>query len=128
MAALITLIVTINNVQSSLHLSLLFSAASYFDRGTTLYSCRKFQCPFWGFYGFKEVVNLGPERRSTAILYKENIPLTHMSSLPCGRGIRARFGHVSIVNVYAPIGTHSASERSLFYGEDVVPLLRTLLT
>ena len=123
MAALTTLIVSINicSIQSQPKLALL---RSFIIRNTyDIVLLQEVSVASFGFYGYKEVVNQGPDRRGTAILYKENLPLTHITSLSSGRGVRARFGHVTIINIYAPSGSQNAAERSLFYGADIVPLL-----
>ena len=122
MAHLTTLLVTINicGIQSEVKLSLLksFINRHRFD----VVMLQEVSVPSFNFFGYNEIVNLGPDRRGTALLYKENLPLTHPVCLPCGRGIGVRFGHCTLVNVYAPSGNQSRQERALFFSADIVPL------
>lgn len=76
----------------------------------------------FNFYGYEEIVNLGDNHRGTAILYKENIPLTHINRLPSGRGTAANFGRVRLINIYAPSGSDNRQLRSAFFAEDVTVL------
>jgi exonuclease III len=49
-------------------------------------------------------INIGSERRGTAILIKDCYTLTDINYMPTGRGITALFNGVKILNVYAPSG------------------------
>ena len=78
--------------------------------------------PAFNFFGYKEQINNGPNNRGTAILYKDNIPLHTFRHTLDGRGISAKFGHHTLVNVYAPSGSQNRQARNIFYGQTVTPL------
>jgi len=48
--------------------------------------------------------NVGTDNRGTAILAKEGITLTNITSLPTGQGIAAYFEGIRIININAPSG------------------------
>jgi len=78
--------------------------------------------PSFNFFGYREIVNKGPNNRGTAILYKENVPLHSFQQTLDGRGTSARFGQHTIVNVYAPSGSQHRQARNQFFGQTVTPL------
>ncbi|KAK3922595.1 LOW QUALITY PROTEIN: LINE-1 retrotransposable element ORF2 protein [Frankliniella fusca] len=78
--------------------------------------------PAFDFYGYSECVNLGPDKRGTALLWKSALPISDVCSLPSGRAIAATFGDVRIVCVYAPSGTSGAQERRAFFAQDLALL------
>ena len=53
----------------------------------------------------KKYLNVGTERRGTAIFTKEHIHLTDIKYLPSGRGMAGRYRNMYIINVYAPSET-----------------------
>lgn len=81
-------------------------------------SVNRIQCP-----GYEEEVNPGTKKRGTAILWKTNLPLKITAKLTCGRGVAAKVGPLSLVNVYAPAGSQGRAAREQFFSEDMGPLL-----
>lgn len=75
--------------------------------------------PAFDFYGYSECVNLGPDRRGTALLWKSALPMTDLCSLPSGRAVAATFGDVRVVCVYAPSGSQHTQERRAFFAQDL---------
>jgi len=65
-------------------------------------------------------VNIETERRGTAILARDGLILTDVTS---GRGIAAMYNGIRLINVYAPSGAESKQEREWFYNADVPYLL-----
>ena len=47
---------------------------------------------------------VGVAGRGIAILFKKGLRVHAICKLPSGRGVSARLGDVTIVNVYAPAG------------------------
>jgi exonuclease III len=64
---------------------------------------------------YKEYTNIGTNRRGTAILTREHLPLTRTASLPSGRGIAASFKVVRLINIYALSGAEKRQEREEFF-------------
>ena len=64
---------------------------------------------------YQYICNIGNNKRGTAILVKDNYNLTDVIKLPCGRGISCKINNISIVNVYAPSGSHAKNEREEFF-------------
>lgn len=78
--------------------------------------------PSFDFYGYSESVNLGPNKRGTALLWRSELRLTDLVALPSGRAIAASFGEVRVVCVYAPSGTNKQGERHAFFAEELAAL------
>ena len=76
--------------------------------------------------GYRAYLNIGINKRGTAILTKEQIQLTNITRLPSGRGMAASYQGVWIVNIYAPSGTANRQEREEFYNVELVYLMRSL--
>jgi exonuclease III len=70
-----------------------------------------------------QYVNIGTEKRGTAILVKDGILLTDIKCLPSGRGITAKYNGISVINIYAPSGAEKKQDREAFYNNDVPYLL-----
>lgn len=81
-------------------------------------STSHFNCP-----GYSEVTNVGPAHRGTALLWKGNLSLEVTAKLVSGRGIAAKLGPLSLVNLYAPSGSQGRAARETFFSEDIAPLL-----
>jgi exonuclease III len=64
--------------------------------------------------GYTAYTNIGTNRRGTAILTREHLPLTRTVSLPSGRGIAASFQGERLVNIYAPSGGRKAAGEGRF--------------
>jgi exonuclease III len=62
--------------------------------------------------GYVGQTNIGTNERGTAIVTRENIPLTNVH-IPSGRGIAAELQGVWLVNIYAPSGAEKKKEESL---------------
>lgn len=77
----------------------------------------------FNFYGYSEHVNVGPNRRGTAILWRTTIQIQDLTSLTSGRGAAGTLGDVRIVNLYAPAGGAQRQDRRKFFAEDITPLL-----
>jgi hypothetical protein len=67
-------------------------------------------------------INVGVEKRVTAVLAKDGIVLTGIRCPPSGRGITARYNGICLVNIYAPSGSEGKEER-IFYNTDLPYLL-----
>ena len=65
--------------------------------------------------GYTAYTNIDMNRRGTAILAREHLPLTQIVSLPFGRGIAASFQGVRLVNIYAPLGAEKRQKREDFF-------------
>jgi hypothetical protein len=72
---------------------------------------------------YTQHINVGTEKRGTAILAKDGIMLTDIRCLPSGRGITARYNGISLINIYAPSGFERKQERESFYNTDLSYLL-----
>ena len=71
---------TIGNITSDTKVNMLrkFFSHSQFD----IVFVQEVAVPSFNAFGYEEVVNLGPGRRGTAILYHENIPLNSFHRTP----------------------------------------------
>jgi exonuclease III len=67
---------------------------------------------------YTQHINVGIEKRGTAILAKDGIMLTDIKCLPSGRGINARYNRISLIDVYVPSGSERKQERKYFYNTD----------
>lgn len=79
--------------------------------------------PAFNFKGFQEVVNAGEQRRGTAILVRNSLPMSAPVLLPCGRALSVRVGDTRVLCVYAPSGSRQTSGREEFFARDLTPLL-----
>ena len=68
---------------------------------------------------YTKQVNIGTERRRTAILARDGLILTDVSCLPSGRGIVAMYNGTRLINIYAPLHAERKQEREWFYNVDV---------
>ena len=72
--------------------------------------------------GFKASVNIDPGSPSspgTAIVWRQNLPVTNVLSLKVCRIQIASLGDVRLVNIYAPSGSQNRYARSLFFSQDL---------
>jgi exonuclease III len=74
---------------------------------------------------YTQHVNTGTERRGTAIIAKNGIPLSNIKKLPSGTGIAATYNGTRIINIYAPSGAAKKQEREKFYNNEIAHLLTT---
>ena len=79
-------------------------------------------------HGYKSYINTGTTKRGTAIIVKDPLTMTDISTLPSGRGIAALCTGLSIINVYAPSGAEKRQEREHFFNVELAYLLRELKT
>jgi exonuclease III len=70
-------------------------------------------------------MNEGTDRRGTAILVKDGIPITDIKRIPSGRGMATILNGTWIVNIYAPSGAEKKNERETFYNSDLTYILPT---
>lgn len=70
--------------------------------------------------GYTAHLNVGTNKRGTAILTREQISLTNITRLPSGRGMAASYQGIWLVNLYAPSGTANRQEREDFYNAELV--------
>ena len=68
-------------------------------------------------------MNIGTDRRGTAVLAKDGLALLNVQRLPSGRRMSASFHGIFIVNIYAPSGAERRQEREAFYNTEVVQLI-----
>jgi exonuclease III len=73
--------------------------------------------------GCTAYTNIGTNRRGTAILAREHLPLTRTFSLPSGRGIATSFQGVRQVNIYAPSEAEKPQQKEDFFNLDLPYLL-----
>ena len=59
----------------------------------------------------------------TAILHTLHLQLHKLKRIPTVRGIAAYLGNICLVNIYAPSGTASRTDRQDFFNTDVVELI-----
>lgn len=78
--------------------------------------------------GYTSYLNVGTTKRGTAIIVKDPLTITDISTLPSGRGMAAKCKGIWIINIYAPSGAAKRQERENFYNMDVAYLLRGLQT
>ena len=62
--------------------------------------------------GYTAHLNVGTNKRDTAILTREQISLTNITRLPSGRGVAASYQGIWVVNLYAPSGTANREKTS----------------
>ena len=79
--------------------------------------------PAFNFPGYSEVVNIGEQRRGTAILVRDQLAMSDPVLLPSGRATSVKVGHLTCVNLYAPSGSRQRTERAEFFAHDVTPVL-----
>ena len=61
--------------------------------------------------GYTAHLNIGINKRGTAILTRRQIKLTNANRLPSGCGMAASYQGVCFVNTYAPSGSANRQER-----------------
>jgi len=59
-------------------------------------------------------LNIGTDRRVTAIVAKDGLAFSNIQRLPLGRGISASFRGILAVNIYVPSGAEKRQEREAF--------------
>ena len=62
--------------------------------------------------------------RGTAILAKDGITLTNVTTLPSGRAIAAEYRGTLLINIYAPSGTAKRHECEYFFNNELPYLLQ----
>jgi exonuclease III len=72
--------------------------------------------------GYEAYMNIGTNERGTAIMTKEPIRLTEITTLPSGRGLAAVYNGIGLINIYAPSGVENKQERKRFYNTEVFGL------
>jgi exonuclease III len=65
--------------------------------------------------GYTSYTNVGTNMRVTAILCKNDFPLTNVTKIPSGRAISATYQGIRLINIYAPSGTARKADREHFY-------------
>ena len=68
-------------------------------------------------------INIGTDRRGTAILPENISALSKIQRLPLGRRMSATFRGILSVNIYAPSGAEKGLEREAFYNTEVVHVI-----
>lgn len=71
-------------------------------------------------------VNLGTDRRGTALITKPGIDLQSLERLPSGRVISGVYQNFGFLNIYAPSGSNKRKEREDFFRMDLPYFLRHL--
>ena len=60
-------------------------------------------CSQWdSIRGYTKHINVGEDKRGTAILAIDGIMLTDIRCHPLGRGINARYNGICVINIYTP--------------------------
>jgi exonuclease III len=78
--------------------------------------------------GYNAILNIGMEKRGTAILAKWEHTLREIKRLPSGRSIAATLLDVWIINVYAPSGAEKRHDREIFFNQGITYLFPTSST
>jgi hypothetical protein len=73
-------------------------------------------------------INGGADRRGTAIVFRDTLPLDNVEKVPSGWGITGRKNQATLINLYAPSGSNNLYERETFFNADLIYLLRHLPT
>ena len=76
-------------------------------------------------YGYSAHINIGTEKRGTAILMKEGISVNNIKTLPSGRGIAGLFEDTWLINVYTPSVAEKRHEWENFFTTELAYLLPT---
>jgi len=76
-------------------------------------------------YGYSAHINVGTEKRGTAILMEEGISVNNIKKLPSGRGIAGLFKDTWLINVYAPSGAEKRHERENSFTTELADFLPT---
>ena len=77
--------------------------------------------------GFKAAVNIDQNQLSkpgTAIVWKQDLPITDVCPLVMCRAQLATLGPYKLLNLYAPSGSDKKHDRSVFFGQDVFQALQ----
>lgn len=115
--------VNINTIQSKTKIAAL--QQFLYDSCTDIALLQEVLLPQIDIPGFIAIVNYAPEMTTgTAILVREGIPVTSVERLESGRGIGVNIQGVTLVNLYAPSGSSRSVERSDFFKNDIIYLLR----
>jgi len=76
--------------------------------------------------GYTPHCNIRTTRRSTALILRDLLTLTHITPLPSGPAIAANFGDLSVINIYVTSDTAKRYERKAFFNKDLAYQLRTV--
>jgi exonuclease III len=68
-------------------------------------------------------INIGMDKRGTAIMAKHGTHLINIQKLPSGRGIAATYNGTRLVNIYAPSGAEKKQQREQFFNQEITYLL-----
>lgn len=113
----------INKITSALKLASL--REFIYDSGADIVFLQEVRILNLSVTGFRTIANVAPEAGTgTAILLREGIPANDIELLESGRGISCRIYDVTLINLYAPSGSSNKAERSLFFKEEIIYLLR----
>ena len=66
---------------------------------------------------FTVLSNQGPNNLGTTLILKRNLALTDVVKQPEGRIIRADVGDMTVINIYASVGSDKREERAHFFRE-----------
>jgi exonuclease III len=72
--------------------------------------------------GYHTYINIGSEKRGTAIAMKEGTHSSDIGRIPTGRGIAAKIEDTWL-NIYAPSGTTRKAEREQFFNTEVTYII-----
>jgi len=75
--------------------------------------------------GYQTYMNIGSEKRGTAIAMKEGTRTSEIRRIPTGRGIAAKIEDTWLINIYAPSGTTRKAEREQFFNTEVTYIIPT---
>ena len=76
--------------------------------------------------GYRAAVNIDENnsyKPGTALVWRENIPVTNVSTLVSCRAQVASLGEYQLMNIYAPSGSQKKYEREKFFSQDIFSLL-----
>ena len=77
---------------------------------------------------YTKYTNIETNRRGTAILTGEHMPLTNRMRLPSGSGMAAELQGVWLVNIYAPSGAEKRKGKEGFFNIDLPYLVQVIPT
>jgi endonuclease/exonuclease/phosphatase family metal-dependent hydrolase len=96
------------------------------DMTSTYYYSRKSGLRLEALSNYKTFINIGEERRGTAILIREGLRTENIKRLPSGRGMLIHVQGIYIVTVYAASGVGKRREREDFFVSEVPTFLPTV--
>lgn len=77
---------------------------------------------------YHSYLNILISQRGTAILCKTELPLHRVGRIPTGREMVAYYGHICIINIFAPTRSSNRAEREAFFNTEITERLPRVAT